>query len=141
MTIDDYDKVYALWLSTKGMGMNDQDDSREGIRQYLLRNPSTSFVAEKGAEIAGTILSGHDGRRGTIYHLAVREDLRRRGIASRLLEEALTALRAEGIRKVFLVAFRNNQEGNAFWESQGFPLREDLSYRDKVLMEMLRIDT
>jgi putative AdoMet-dependent methyltransferase len=141
MTIEDYDKVYALWLSTKGMGLNDQDDSREGIRQYLLRNPSTSFVAEEGAEIIGTILSGHDGRRGCIYHLAVRKDHRRQGIASRLLEQALTALRAEGIRKVFLVVFRNNEDGNAFWESQGFTLREDLSYRNKALMEMLRIDT
>ena len=141
MMIEDYDQAYALWLSTKGMGLNDRDDSREGIRQYLLRNPSTSFVAEEGAEIVGTILAGHDGRRGCIYHLAVREDHRRQGIASRLLEQALTALRAEGIRKVFLVAFRNNEDGNAFWESRGFALREDLSYRDKVLMEMLRIDT
>ena len=141
MTIEDYDKVYALWLSTKGMGLNDQDDSREGIRQYLLRNPSTSFVAEEGAEIVGTILAGHDGRRGCIYHLAVREDHRRQGIASRLLEQAVTALRTEGIRKVFLVVFQNNKDGNAFWESQGFTLREDLNYRNKALMEMLRIDT
>lgn len=31
MTIEDYDKVYELWINTPGMGLNSQDDSREGI--------------------------------------------------------------------------------------------------------------
>ena len=31
MTIDDYEKVYALWMSCKNMGFNNLDDSREGI--------------------------------------------------------------------------------------------------------------
>jgi hypothetical protein len=30
--------------------------------------------------------------------------------------------------------------GNAFWESQGFTLREDLNYRNKALAELIRID-
>ena len=141
MTIEDYDDVYALWLSCKGMGLNDRDDSREGIAKYLRRNPATCFVAEECGEIVGVILTGHDGRRGMIYHLAVREDRRRQGIASRLLEQALTALREEGISKVFLVVFKQNESGNAFWESKGFTLREDLNYRNQALQEMLRIDT
>ena len=141
MTIGDYDRVYALWLSTKGMGLNTQDDSREGIERYLRRNPSTCFVAERDGEILGVILTGHDGRRGLIHHLAVREDERRQGIATKLLERATTALKEEGIRKVFLVAFKKNEEGNAFWKSKGFTLREDLNYWDEALAEMIRIDT
>lgn len=31
MTVADYDAVYALWLSCKGMGLNDVDDSREDL--------------------------------------------------------------------------------------------------------------
>lgn len=31
MTITDYNEIYALFLSCKGMGLNDLDDSREGI--------------------------------------------------------------------------------------------------------------
>ena len=31
MTIADYDSVYSLWLSCKGMGLNDVDDSREDL--------------------------------------------------------------------------------------------------------------
>ena len=47
MTIDDYDGVYNLWLNTPGIGLNDLDDSRQGIERYLERNPKTCFVAEK----------------------------------------------------------------------------------------------
>ena len=42
--------------------------------------------------------------------------------------------------KVLLVAFKKNESGNGFWESQGFTLREDLNYRNKALAEMIRID-
>ena len=45
MTIADYEKVYALWMSCKNIGFNDIDDSKEGIARFLERNPNTSFVA------------------------------------------------------------------------------------------------
>lgn len=35
MTIADYEKVYALWMSCKNMGFNDIDDSNEGIARLL----------------------------------------------------------------------------------------------------------
>ena len=62
------------------------------------------------------------------------------GIGKELVRLALDALKKEGINKVLLVAFKKNKEGNAFWESQGFAVREDLNYRNKALTEMLRID-
>lgn len=31
MTIDDYEKVYELWMTCVGMGLNNLDDSKEGI--------------------------------------------------------------------------------------------------------------
>ena len=133
MTIDDYEKVYSLWMSCKNMGFNNLDDSREGIAKYLKRNPSTCFVAEQGENIVGVILSGHDGRRGFIHHLAVAENCRRQGIATELLECAVSS--------VALLVFNRNEAGNAFWEKNGFTSREDLVYRNKALVEMVRIDT
>lgn len=141
MTIGDYDKIYALWLSCRGMGLNDIDDSREGIARYLQRNPDTCFVAEEAGEILGAIMAGHDGRRGYIYHTAVHPGSRRRGIGRSLAEAALEALRECGISKVALVAFRRNEEGNAFWEGMGFSERTDLSYRNRTLREIRRMDT
>jgi len=63
LTIADYQEVYGLWLSCKGMGLNNLDDSEEGIAQFLNRNPDTCFVAAVDGCIAGVIISGHDGRR------------------------------------------------------------------------------
>lgn len=141
MVIDDYDRVYALWLSCKGMGLNNIDDSKEGIERYLRRNPDTCFLAEENDEIIGVILSGNDGRRGFIHHTAVSPAHRRRGIAAELLDHAMNALKDCGITKVALVVFERNEEGNAFWEKQGFTAREDLVYRNKEIAELIRMDT
>lgn len=141
MKPEDYDEVYGLWQSCVGMGLNNLDDSREGICRFLQRNPDTCFVAEKDRTIVGVIMAGHDGRRGFIYHTAVHPDCRRQGIAGKLVEAAMDALKNCGINKTALVVFSRNESGNAFWEKQGFNAREDLVYRNKCLTEMIRYDT
>lgn len=141
MTIVDYDSVYDLWINTPGMGLNNIDDSRDGIEKFLRRNPETCFVAETDGKIVGVIICGNDGRRGYIYHTAVLPDYRKQGIASELVESALSALEREGICKAALVIFEKNSLGNAFWESLGFTTRDDLVYRNKTITEMIRIDT
>lgn len=141
MTISDYDKVYNLWKSCAGMGLNNVDDSKEGIEKFLNRNPDTCFVAEKENQIIGVILVGNDGRRGYIYHTAVKPSYQRNGIGTRLVNTALEALKNIGIVKVALVVFNRNEDGNAFWEKQGFITRGDLVYRNKALKEIIRIDT
>ena len=141
MAIEDYDKVYALWMSCRNMGFNNLDDSREGIDKYLRRNPSTCFIAEDGDAVIGVILAGHDGRRGFIPHMAVAENFRRKGIGTDLLSHALSALKEEGINKVALLVFNLNEAGNTFWESHGFTVRDDVTYRNRALTEMVRIDT
>ena len=141
MTIADYEKVYALWMSCKNMGFNDIDDSKEGIARFLERNPNTSFVAIENDELLGIILGGHDGRRGYIYHMSVAENHRKKGIGSSLVEKCLASFKNEKISKVALLVFKYNETGNAFWEKQGFILREDVNYRNIGLCELVRIDT
>ncbi len=141
MTMDDYEAVYDLWMSCKGMGLNDLDDSREGIERFLARNPDTCFVAEESERIVGAIIAGNDGRRGYIYHTAVNPDCRGKRVGSTLVERLLTALKECGINKVALVVFDRNEGGNAFWERKGFTAREDLVYRNKAIAELVRIDT
>ena len=141
MTIEDYDAVYDLWLSCAGMGLNNLDDSREGIERFLKRNPDTCFVAVNQNVIVGVIITGNDGRRGYIYHTAVNSAYRKQGIAKALVEKSMEALKNCGINKVALVVFNKNKNGNAFWEKIGFSVREDLVYRNKNLVEMIRIDT
>ncbi len=141
LSVDDYDKVYELWMSCRNMGFNNIDDSREGIGKFIKRNPETSFAAVEDGRIIGVILAGNDGRRGYIYHMSVAEDHRRQGIGSQLVDKCLEALEKEGIAKVALLVFNRNEAGNAFWKSQGFTERTDITYRNKALTEIIRIDT
>ena len=141
MQTADYVAIYKLWRETPGMGLNDIDDSREGIERYLKRNPQTCFVAELEGTIVGVIMAGHDGRRGYIHHTCVNTKLWNNHIGTSLVDAALEALRAEGISKVALVVFEWNERGNGFWERMGFTSRSDLVYRNRVLVKSERIDT
>lgn len=135
MTIDDYDGVYRLWKKIKGFGLRSVDDSREGVQRFLRRNPSTSIVAEEDGKIVGSILCGHDGRRGCLYHVCVDAGYRRRGIGKEMVVKAMEALRQEEINKVTLIAFTKNDIGNAFWNTIGWTQRLDLNYYDFALNE------
>lgn len=121
----DHAGAYALWARTPGMGLSAADAAPE-IRKYLDRNPALSFVAEDAGTIVGTILCGHDGRRGLIHHLATDTAHRRRGIARQLLNAGLAALREAGIARCHLLVFRDNAEGVAFWRHMRAEVRDDI---------------
>lgn len=135
MTIEDYSRVRELWLSIRGFAIRSIDDSKEGVSKFLLRNPGLSVVAEEDGDIIGAILCGHDGRRGCLYHVCVREDHRRRGIGKAMVVFCMEALKREDINKVSLIAFTVNDVGNAFWKEIGWVRREDLNYYDFTLNE------
>lgn len=133
MTIEDYDGVHALWMTIKGFAIRSIDDSREGVEHFLKRNPATSVVAIEDGKIVGAILCGHDGRRGCLYHVCVAPAYRRRGIGKEMVVFCMQALKKEHINKVSLIAFTENDIGNAFWNCIGWEKREDLNYYDFTL--------
>lgn len=133
MTIEDYNEVYALWKSIQGFAIRSIDDSEEGIRLFLKRNPTTSVVAVENNKIVGSILCGHDGRRGCLYHVCVANEYRHHGIGKSMVSFAMNALKKEQINSVTLIAFTKNDIGNAFWNGLGWAKREDLNYYQYVL--------
>jgi ribosomal protein S18 acetylase RimI-like enzyme len=135
MTIEDYEGVRALWMKIKGFGIRSIDDSKEGVERFLKRNPDTSVVAVEDGKIVGSILCGHDGRRGCLYHVCVDEDYRMKGIGKSMVVACMEALQKEQINKVSLIAFTKNDVGNAFWKEIGWTKREDLNYYDFTLNE------
>ena len=135
MTSEDYDGVYALWMTIKGFAIRSIDDSKEGVERFLNRNPGISVVAEEDGKIIGAILCGHDGRRGCMYHVCVDPDYRLKGIGKSMVVFAMEALKKEKINKVSLIAFTKNDIGNAFWKEIGWTKREDLNYYDFTLNE------
>jgi ribosomal protein S18 acetylase RimI-like enzyme len=108
MVMSDYAAVRRLWETCEGVGLNDADRP-EALRRYLARNPGMSFGALAAEQVVGTVLCGHDGRRGYLNHLAVLPDFRRRGLARQLVGHCLAALEREGIAKCHLFIFNTNQ--------------------------------
>ena len=119
MTLADYAEVSCLWAKTEGMSLV-EDDSREGIALYLERNRGLCFVAIVGGNLIGTILCGHDGRRGIMRHLAVQKEFRKQGIALLLVQKSLAALSEQGIKKCNIFVLDDNVAGLKFWERIGF---------------------
>jgi ribosomal protein S18 acetylase RimI-like enzyme len=125
MTIEDYEEVYELWKITSNEALSSADE-RDPIGRYLTRNEGSSLVAIEEGIIVGTVLCGHDGRRGYIHHMAVLPEYRRRGIAKALADEALKRLREQGIEKVHIFVFTDNHTAQAAWSSMGWQKRDEI---------------
>ncbi len=130
MKIEDYDQVFRLWQGTEGMGLSEAD-SRIDIEKFLERNKGLSFVCRDNERMIGTVLAGHDGRRGYIYHLAVTPEYRSRGVAKELVSKSLQRLKEEGIGKCHLFVFKDNDLGKRFWMKAGWLKREDIEVFSK----------
>lgn len=135
MTIGDYPELFSLWENTPNMGLRSLDDSEEGIRLFLKRNPTTNFAAREDGRLVGAILCGHDGRRGYIYHTVVLPEYRRQGIASALVEAAVEALKEEGITRVCLNVVETNERGKAFWKNRGWEKKDFLGFYSKSITD------
>ena len=135
MTMTDYDQVYGLWTEIKGFGIRSIDDSWDGVERFLRRNPTTSVVAVQNGHIIGNILCGHDGRTGCFYHVCVAPGYRKHGIGYRMVRFAMEALQKEGVSKISLIAFKENEVGNAFWQGIGWREREDVNTYKFILNE------
>jgi ribosomal protein S18 acetylase RimI-like enzyme len=121
----DYDEVMALWSSSEGLTLREAD-SRDAIERYLARNPCLSFVARDEGQVVGAVLTGTDGRRGYLQHLAVAPSHRGQGLGRALAERAVEALRALGIAKCHLTVRQENAQARAFWAHVGWSERADI---------------
>lgn len=107
----------------------------EGYERYMRsqvgRDGIVFLVADPGGasgEIAGYVLGGLEGRDwmdlreacGKIYDLYVDEPHRGRGVAGRLLNEAVDRLAAAGAPRVVLMAAWRNERARRFFERHGF---------------------
>jgi hypothetical protein len=78
----DITAALALWRATPGVGLSAADEPA-ALARYLARNPGLSLVADVHGTLVGTLLCGHDGRRGLIHHLVAAHGHRRRPASMR----------------------------------------------------------
>ena len=122
---EDVHAMLGLWAATPGIGLGVGDDE-EDLKRFIARNPRTCLVAWKGGILAGAVVGGFDGRRGYLYHLAVRKDYQSQGIGKALVAEVLDRFREIGARRVHLLVFTTNQQAVAFYTRLGWRLRQDV---------------
>lgn len=125
MEPEDYDEIFAMWQITTKRALSDAD-SRESILFYLDRNPGMSQVALIDGKIVGTVLAGHDGRRGFIHHMAVLPEYRRHQIGMKMAKQAIASLADAGIAKTHIFCYTDNSIGQSFWRAMGWKKRDDV---------------
>ena len=119
-TDNDITGALELWSSVEGLGLSDAD-SPERISQFLSRNPGFSAVAcSPENRIVGAVLCGHNGRTGSIYHLAVADSNRGNGIGQALVAFCFERLREAGIARCYIFTYDDNERGNRFWLRNGW---------------------
>jgi N-acetylglutamate synthase len=131
MKLSDHEEVYKIWKSSPGVNLG-LSDTKPYISLYMKRNPGLSFVAvNKNERIIGTVLAGHDGRRGYIYHVSVVKNQRGKGIGSRLMEKCIAALKKAGLERCTIFVDKDNSDAKKFWEKEGWHYRKDLVMMQK----------
>jgi putative acetyltransferase len=129
----DLAEVIQFWQGMEGIGLS-ESDSYSALSLFLQRNPGLSWVTRnKDRELIGSVLCGHDGRRGYLHHLAVAQGYRRKGIGRALVERCLSSLRELKVLKCNIFLFCLNPEGQEFWKAMGWKEREDLILMQRVL--------
>ncbi|MEM6689904.1 MAG: GNAT family acetyltransferase [Planctomycetota bacterium] len=128
----DREMVLTLWeqVFPNWTGHNDPAAS---LDRKLLVADDLIFVAIDGELVVGTVLAGYDGHRGWIYSLAVSTSHRRRGIGTRLLLRAESALESLGCPKLNLQVRSDNDQVVAFYESLGFAIEQRISMGKRLV--------
>lgn len=115
----DLQQVHELW-STAGPGVQlSTSDEPDEIRKKLEKDPDLFLVAEEEGEIIGTVLGGFDGRRGLVYHLAVKSSRRRHGMGKALMEELEKRFRSKGCLKYYLLVHKHSDGAIEFYKDFG----------------------
>jgi ribosomal protein S18 acetylase RimI-like enzyme len=112
-------------------------DGFEGIYRWHAKRTLREIARVRGAEEDRTIVGVSMIERlvpevGYVYYIAVLSAWRRRGVAARLLDDALAWFTAEGARVVYAAAEHDNAASIGLFRSRGFREveRHELGYRE-----------
>lgn len=120
----------SFWESC-GIKIRPGDDD-DALAAFGSRNPGLFLLGVDDRGIAASALGGWDGRRGWLYHVAVRDDQRRRGLGARLVSAIEERLRERGCPKVNLIVWADNASAMEFWSALGYTRADTVEY-EKVL--------
>lgn len=125
---DDYPQIQRLWNEV-GPGVRlGRSDTPTEVAKKLQRDPDLFLVAEYDGQIIASVVGGFDGRRGLVYHLAVAELFRQKGLGTLMMQELERRLRDKGCLRSYLLVTKDNSEAIRFYESHGWQRMDLFTY-------------
>ncbi len=117
---DDVATVLAFWRESSDHAS--VSDNPESVSILLEHDTAWLLLADEGDGIDGTLVAAWDGWRGNFYRLAVRQSLRRQGIATALVREGEHRMKACGALRNSAMVEGDDDVATAFWGSVGYRL-------------------
>jgi ribosomal protein S18 acetylase RimI-like enzyme len=93
---NDSSRLISLWRSDTALKLSSSDNVAD-LRNYIRHNKGISVVAEHHNQLIGSLLAGHDGRRGYPKHLFVHPSYRRTGTGKAMMLQVVRNLYDRGI--------------------------------------------
>lgn len=116
LTLDDLPKCSSFW---------GYPNTR--LEEFLRSGARRVFAYKTGDEyVGGCALIIRESQPGHFSDFCVREDLRGKGIGSRILEFAINCFREKGIQKIRLHVFKDNPSAIRLYERYGFKHFENM---------------
>jgi ribosomal protein S18 acetylase RimI-like enzyme len=114
----DVPAVIALW---QRCGLTRPWNDPAGDIAFARRGPNaTILVGRSDGAIVASGMVGHDGHRGWVYYLAVREDARRCGHGAAMMRACETWLARRGVPKVNVMVRADNAATRGFYAALGY---------------------
>lgn len=117
--------------------------SEESMRSALQQQDTIYLVDETEGKIRGYLGIWCMAGDGDLCNMAVSEQERRGGIASKLMEEGMICCRRQGVHRIVLEVRESNLPAKALYQSKGFaPIGVRKQYysepqEDAIIMECL----
>jgi ribosomal protein S18 acetylase RimI-like enzyme len=114
-TASDAPAVLELWARAEAVPS--RTDDVESIARLIAHDPGALLLAEVDGGLAGSVIAGWDGWRGSIYRLTVAPGHRRRGLGGRLLAAAEARLAEVGAARLQAIVVATDARATGFWRA------------------------
>ncbi|MFV0422072.1 GNAT family acetyltransferase [Oleidesulfovibrio sp.] len=115
---EDSDALIALWKEC-GLTVPWNDPYKDLVRK-LSEAPQEILIAEKDSIMAGAVMYGYDGHRGSVNYLCVAPHFRQSGLGRLLMQHVEKRLTERGCPKINICVRKDNIAISGFYAAQGY---------------------
>lgn len=106
-------------------------DTPQALARRVQKQGDLFLLAEIEGKIVGSVMGSYDGRFAFAARLVVTPGYRRKGIATKLMQELERRLRDKGASQISLLIEDNNDPAISLYKKMNYTLQEGVSYMRK----------